>query len=291
MKLRISASTDVGKERTNNEDAYLFCSDLCASQWNIPCSRPVHLGEWGAFAVVADGMGGENAGEVASAIAMETFKTEFLSADLHEVTSSDERVIAFLRNCVSTADRAIQRRIETDPTTIGMGTTVVALWLFEEKAYLAWCGDSRCYVFNSEVGLRLLSKDHSYVQELVDAGRLTEREAFDHPDNNVITRCIGDAETSAEPDTRVVHTHHGDIFLLCSDGLNGCIHDDVIETVMHRYGIWQDGGSEALVRAALDAGGFDNVTVVLLSCLSDGAAEMSTGLIDRLKRRFFKRRT
>ena len=143
MKLRISASTDVGKERTNNEDAYLFCSDLCALQWNIPCSRPVHLGEWGAFAVVADGMGGENAGEVASAIAMETFKTEFLSADLHEVTSSDERVIAFLRNCVSTADRAIQRRIETDPTTIGMGTTVVALWLFEEKAYLAWCGDSR----------------------------------------------------------------------------------------------------------------------------------------------------
>lgn len=180
MKINISAKSDIGLERANNEDAFLFCSDLKEQNWNELTNKYIHVGNFGTIAVVADGMGGAKAGEVASKLALETIKKHFNVKNLNSIHSKD--IPTFLIESIELANESIIKHVDSDPETIGMGTTIVLIWLIGQKAYIAWCGDSRCYVFNPKKGLIKLTKDHSYVQELIDKGQISIKESYRHPE-------------------------------------------------------------------------------------------------------------
>jgi protein phosphatase len=264
IKIKIAAGTNVGLVRQNNEDNFIVCSDLVESQWDVQQDKDyIDLGEYGALLVVADGMGGANAGEVASEIAVQMVRDSFVPEEIAKVIGSDEAMLSFEKKVVKAADVTIVNTSKSNKETEGMGTTIVLAWVYQKKAYICWCGDSRCYVFNPNVGLTRLSKDHSFVQELVDKGELDQQYASDHPLSNVITRCLGDTEKHASPDTRIYDVHTGDILLLCTDGLSGpCSDDDIMQIVNEN----QDDINEcltALVGGALMGGGHDNVTVAL----------------------------
>ena len=180
-------------------------------------------------------MGGMNAGETASKIAVETIREWFMPDKLTaEMMSKPELVKQHIVNAIVDADNRIKKEGESDREKEGMGSTVVLAWITGTHAYIAWCGDSRAYCFNTADGLKQLSHDHSYVQELVDSGLLSEDLAFDHPQNNIITRNLGDPNCEACPDIKDYELRDGDLIMLCSDGLCGVLRDSEIETVMRR---------------------------------------------------------
>jgi serine/threonine protein phosphatase PrpC len=210
--------------RPNNEDNYQLDDNLSDNSWGFTADAEVSLGEKGALLVVCDGMGGMNAGEVASDIAVKTIKEWFTTEKLTDATIAAP--CKYIASAIVAADAAIKAHSKTNPDTEGMGSTIVLAWLLGQKVYVGWCGDSRCYRFNPALGLERLSHDHSYVQELVDAGKLTEELAFDHPNNNIITRSLGDPRGAAQPDTKEFDLYDQDIILLCSDGLCGTLRDN-----------------------------------------------------------------
>lgn len=267
FKYNLSAGTEIGL-RANNEDNFVVCPDLSSAEWIIPqVSDYADLGEFGALLVVADGMGGHNAGEVASAIAIDTVQQMFTPERLKDVVSDDRAIQNFLIDVVKTADLNILNRAKKDSSTQGMGTTLVMAWILADKVYVCWCGDSRCYMLNKDKGLMRLSKDHSYVQELVDRGELEPQYAMDHPLSNVITRCLGDMDRRAVPDTRIFQLHDGDIILLCSDGLCGYCTDEQILDILIKYHDNPEICKNELISAALNEGGQDNITVALCNLL------------------------
>lgn len=262
MKIKLSAKTDIGKERDHNEDAFVICPDLSHPNWGKN-KDSLDLGTFGTLLVVADGMGGANAGEVASRLSIESIQNAFNSSDITSIIASEEKIKAFLQDTVKTADKYLNEHMIEHPETIGMGTTLVVCWILKDQAYIVWCGDSRCYVFNPQSGLKALTKDHSYVQELIDKGALTEKAALTHPDSNLITRGLGDFDNSAEADI-VTHTiQPNDMFLLCSDGLCGYCTNNAIENVIKTYYDDVDGCCDKLMELALGAGGYDNICIVL----------------------------
>lgn len=290
MRIKLTAGTNVGCIRTNNEDNFITNVDLSRPDWFLPKdpSEAVNLCDEGCALVVADGMGGLNAGEVASAIAVEHVKQEFLDANLKKIVKSEKDVERFMTEIVTKADTAIKKRVKKDPTTKGMGTTLIFTWVIGNKAYLSWCGDSRGYIFNPASGLRRISKDHSYVQELVDAGKLDAELAFDHPNSNIITRCLGDFKDKAHPDFNIITLKKGDRILLCSDGLCGVCRDEEIIDTMNNYHEDIEECKKALINAALNAGGYDNVTVALLEVVEDDCA---TDINDTCEIKSKKRKT
>ena len=274
VKIKLAAGTNVGLVRQNNEDNFVVSSDLSTSEWLVPQAGPyADLGELGALLVVADGMGGANAGEVASAIAVETIQKKYTPEALKDVIGDDKCIQEFMKDVVKEADLNIFNHSKEDKSTQGMGTTIVMAWLLGNKAYICWCGDSRCYVLNKKHGLIQLSKDHSYVQELVDKGELSPELMHDHPLSNVITRCLGDTENRADPETRIYQLHNGDIIMLCSDGLCGICHDDAILETMIQYHEDPMECKNELISIALSAGGYDNVTIALANIQNDEESE------------------
>ena len=269
MKIKIVAVTDTGKERANNEDAYIICPDLSQQDWShseTPTYIP--LNKYGSLLVVADGMGGANAGEVASSIATKSIRRAF-SKDNVENAIKNNGIEDLLYSCIKDADESINQKIYEDPDTSGMGTTIVVCWVIGNIAYIAWCGDSRCYVYNAFKGLKLLSKDHSLVQELIDKGEITEKEASTHPDNNVITRGLGDVNSQSHPDIVKYSINPNDILLLCSDGLCGYSTNKEIEHILDTNSIDVMKCRDELLKLALDAGGYDNICISLASLITD----------------------
>lgn len=262
--IKITASTNMGLVRTNNEDNFIVSPNLEKNEWMLSNPGEYHeLGKYGALIVVADGMGGANAGEVASEIAVETVKSMCTPEELEKLDYSDANIAEFMTKLVNQADLNIEARGKEDDSTKGMGTTIVMAWIYNNVAHICWCGDSRCYVYNSNVGLQRLSKDHSYVQDLVDKGDLDPENAFDHPYSNVITRCLSDSDTKAEPDCRTYNLVDGDILLLCTDGLSGLCRDEETMEILTRHGDDVVACNSNLIEAALNAGGHDNVTSAL----------------------------
>ncbi|WP_302774310.1 PP2C family protein-serine/threonine phosphatase [Parabacteroides johnsonii] len=266
FKFKLGAQTNVGCVRTNNEDNFVVSADLNAGEWLLPrdCHTVFTLGNKGAMLVVADGMGGLDAGEIASRIAVDTMK-EFFSADkiTDEIVKDASTIRKYMYEAVVAADNAIKRKSREEKSVKSMGTTLVAAWLFDGYANIIWCGDSRGYLFNPVSGLAQVTKDHSYVQELVDSGRLLPEYAFDHPDNNIITRSLGNPQKAANPDFVRLPLQEGEVILLCTDGLNSMLRDEEIEAVMQETSNEIDTCTKALIQGALDLGGHDNVTVVL----------------------------
>ena len=293
-RISISAVTDAGKEREGNEDAFIFRPDLSQRQTHEGGSQSTggfaDMGPWGSVIIVADGMGGANAGEVASDIATHSVMA-FLSDSRKEEPGTSPadtgKAVQTLKDAIAKAEADINAYVCAHPETCGMGTTIVTAWIIGGKALVAWCGDSRCYVYNPSEGLRRLTKDHSLVQQMVDRGDITEEEAFSHPDNNIITKGLGDFDTAAAADT-VVHTlSPSDMLLLCSDGLCGyCTDADMGRTLAKGYPD-TNACRDALLRMALDAGGCDNICIAVAA--TDGAEAGSptrTSLLRRLKNVF-----
>ena len=276
MKVKITAVTNTGKERTNNEDAYLLCPDILLQDWTQDgTSSYIPLNKYGSVFVVADGMGGANAGEVASALATNSVRRAF-SKEKVENALKEGNIEGILQSCIKEADAAINKRICEDPDTFGMGTTIVVCWVIDNTAHVAWCGDSRCYVYNPYKGLRQLTKDHSLVQELIDKGEITEEEAFTHPDNNVITRGLGDFDSQSIPEIIKYPLRGNDIILLCSDGLCGYCTNKEIEKVIEKYNTDITKCRDELMKLALDEGGYDNICIVLASLIGDSQSVPSS---------------
>ena len=262
IKIKLLAGTNVGL-RDNNEDNFTVCPDLTLDKWMIPSNHQdtIPLGKKGCLIVVADGMGGMNAGEVASDIAIKTVQQLFAPAVLPaDVLAKPESMKSYLKKVIVQADLQVKQHCKEDPATEGMGSTIVIAWLYEANVYVAWLGDSRAYSFVPDKGISRLSKDHSYVQQLVDANVITEDEAMDHPQSNVITRSLGDTSQKAKPDVVSHPVQAGEIILLCSDGLCGVCTDAEISEIIQMHQDDLQTCKEVLTDAALRAGGSDNIT-------------------------------
>lgn len=271
ISFRLFAGTNVGL-RENNEDNFAVCPDLTQNEWIVPADQrqELPLGKMGSIMVIADGMGGQNAGEVASAIAVDTvqelFSPDKMPADVLEKT---DNIKSFLKNVIYEADLRVKKQSEECPDTYGMGSTIVIAWLLESKLYIAWLGDSRAYSYIPNKGIGRLSKDHSYVQQLVDSGALTDEEAMNHPNSNIITRSLGDISQKAKADVAEYGVVDGEIILLCSDGLCGVCPDAQIGGIIEEEQADLVQCKERLTTAALAAGGSDNITISLLQISSD----------------------
>lgn len=237
--LKTFSITDIGKKRRVNQD-YVYTSEN--SIGNLP-----------NLFIVADGMGGHNAGDFASKLTVETM--------LKEIEESFEKnPVKILSKAIATANDVIRRKAAETPDMEGMGTTVVAATSIGKYLHVANVGDSRLYVVGKEI--RQVTKDHSLVEEMVRIGTISHSEARNHPDKNIITRAIG-AAVEVEPDFFTVELQEGDEVLMCTDGLTNMLEDEEIRMIM-------SGGrdivekAQALVEAANANGGRDNISVVLI---------------------------
>jgi serine/threonine protein phosphatase PrpC len=233
------AESDTGRQRTANEDSYF-------------ARAPIF--------VVADGMGGAQAGEVASRIATEAFEPG---------NDRDEAPEVYLRSVAESANSRIHELSREDSSRSGMGTTLTAALIADDEISLAHVGDSRAYLFR-DGQLRQLTNDHSLVEELRRQGRLTEEQASEHPQRSIITRALG-PEPTVEVDTMTYPARPGDVFLLATDGLTTMLSEDEIAEALRSQSDLRRA-VRRLVRAANDAGGRDNITVVAFRLEEAGAA-------------------
>ncbi len=227
--------TDIGRIREVNQDAYY-----------VP-----QAGE--EFAIVADGMGGHRAGEVASRIAVEEYRRWLKCAP-----RPNEEAI---RYAVSEANRKIYETARREPDKSGMGTTLTSLWFDANRVYLAHIGDSRAYRVRDNM-IAQLSRDHSLVAEMVARGEITEEEARVHPKRHYITRAMGTQKYVAA-DIRRYDRIQGDIWLLCSDGLSNYVEADELLGILLGKGEWQEK-LDRMVELALKRGGADNITALVI---------------------------
>lgn len=237
------AGSDTGRQRRANEDSMLALSPLF---------------------VVADGMGGAQAGEVASRIAVEFFGQGIADAPEPELA---------LISIAQAANARIHELSHSNAEQAGMGTTLTAVYVGEEQVAIAHVGDSRAYCLRYGELLRL-TDDHSLVDELVREGRLTPEEAIEHPQRSVITRALG-PEMTVEVDTSSYRGRAGDVYLLCSDGLTTMVPEARLKEVLLAHRTLREAG-EALIAVANEAGGRDNITVVLLRL---GEVDRDTGVL------------
>ena len=224
--------TDVGKVRANNQDAPIVSEKL-------------------RLYGVADGMGGHKGGEVAS-----TSARDDLLRELEGKTPS----VAALSGAIEEVNRQIYHQQEHDDALTGMGTTLSVLWMSDNFVYIGHVGDSRVYLLR-DGEFKQMTLDHSLVEQLVREGVLTEEEAQNHPMRNIITRAIGTDE-SVEVDVVVEERSKGDLWLACSDGLHGLVDDRQMRDALRQYA--PEKAADVLLKAALDAGGRDNVTLVIV---------------------------
>ena len=231
-----SAETNVGLQRSNNEDAFLDCPEH--SLW-----------------VVADGMGGHAAGEVASSIAIQVIRDSF-------------RKKRSLKSSIQAAHSAVLRASKEGLGSPGMGTTVVALQSQKNVFNIGWVGDSRAYL-HKKGHLKQLTKDHSYVQMLFDSGLIDEDDMANHPDKNIITQCLGSTELDeVEVSELSGQWRPSEKILLCSDGLSDLVTEDEITAIIDSAKNIT-AATTSLINAALQRGGKDNVTVVLIEYKSN----------------------
>jgi PPM family protein phosphatase len=256
VQLYVAARSDVGMIRAGNEDN--FYADAST--------------ERGLF-IVADGMGGHAAGEVASEMAVNIVSRELGALRDVKTTDAPVRVADALRK----ANLAIYERTISEVDKQGMGTTVSVLILAGARYLIGQVGDSRVYLLR-ENKLRQLTKDHSYVQEQVDAGFLTPEQARYHPYSNVITRCVG-ASDSVEPDTYTGEIRTGDIFLVATDGLTGMVDDRRLQQLLLAPAT-PGRVVDALIAEANGRGGLDNITAVVVKVTAADDGESNTPTIE-----------
>jgi protein phosphatase len=231
-------ASDTGKKRRRNEDSYVVAPPLFA---------------------VADGMGGAQAGEVASKVAAAALEETDPGA-----LSGPERVTSLIEE----ANRRVYERAHADPSTSGMGTTMTVALVEGTEVTIGHVGDSRAYLVR-DGSLEQLTEDHSLVNELLKSGKLSPQEAETHPQRSVITRAVG-TDPDVDVDAFIVSAHEGDVFLLCSDGLTDMVRDDDILDTVERFHDDLDRATKSLISAANRGGGEDNITVIAFTIAADG---------------------
>lgn len=247
--LEIASRTDSGMVRSHNEDS-VACEPACG------------------LAVLADGMGGYNAGEVASGIAVSVVASE-ISQRLQDASPTDrddrtgeELGVSLLRDNIRKANASIFHAAQSQPQYAGMGTTIVSGLFYDNRVAVAHVGDSRMYRLRGET-LVAITRDHSLLQEQIDGGIISVADARLSNNKNLVTRAVGiDAEVAAE-----IHVHDvlaGDIYLLCSDGLNDMLEDEDIQSALYAMQGNLPLAAEQLIQMANDNGGRDNVSVILV---------------------------
>lgn len=237
--LKTFSITDIGKKRQLNQD-YVYTSEMPIG--NLP----------NVF-IVADGMGGHNAGDYASKYTVETIVQEIARA-------REKNPVTIIKNAIGIANEHIRQKAEEDVHLYGMGTTLVVATCLGDILQVANVGDSRLYVVNDRI--TQITRDHSLVEEMVRLGGIDRETARSHPDKNIITRAIGASET-VKVDFFTVKLQRGDIVLMCSDGLTNMLEDEEIRMILNGQRDIVEKAEE-LVRAANNNGGKDNIAVVLI---------------------------
>jgi len=244
---RYAGATDTGRKRRRNEDAYVVAPPLFA---------------------VADGMGGAQAGEIASKLAAAALEDTDAGA-----LSGEDRVMSLIHE----ANRRVYERSNEDPNASGMGTTITVALVEDSRVTIGHVGDSRAYRYRAG-SIEQITEDHSLVNELMKSGKLSPEEAETHPQRSVITRALG-TDPDVDVDSFTVEAQVGDVFLLCSDGLTTMVDDDNILGVIEKYHDDLDRATKSLVSAANRGGGEDNITVVAFA-ISDGGETARMPAVD-----------
>lgn len=264
-KLRSVGLSDTGRVREHNEDAFAGDTDI------------------GLF-VLADGMGGYNAGEVASGIAVKTVMNLVREAyAVQELSGTDKatglsRPAIILRDAIARANKIIHHTAKSQEQCEGMGTTIVAGLFYDNRIIMAHVGDSRMYRLRGE-GFEQVTMDHSLLQELVDRGFYTPEEAQRVTNKNYVTRALG-VEPAVEVEVHEEPVQRGDYLMLCSDGLSDLVEDEDIHLTINTFGANLDTVSRQLVQLANDNGGRDNISVLLIQVLDLFPARK--GILDRI---------
>lgn len=300
ITFRMAAWTDAaGKYDPNaplegNEDNYYVDDDLGDNTpSHLVADEDILLSDCGMLMAVADGMGGMNAGEVASQIAHDTVAEFFAPGKITaQLAATHESRSRYLEEVVRETDRRIKEDARINSEHEGMGSTLIMAWIVNGELTLTWIGDSRAYRFNPVTGIEPLSRDHSYVQELADKGIITYEQTFEHPQGNIVTRSLGDTTQKAKPESRLFKVCNNDIILLCSDGLSGVLRDkktydengqlypgDNLEDIIRNHQESLRECREALWIAAEKADWYDNVTAILCKIYSGAGACLATDKI------------
>ena len=272
MALEIVNISDVGRKRPHNEDSTI--------------SDPEH-----GLVILADGMGGYKAGEVASAIAVMTvledvkagLKNGNISSDMPTGNLSNQS--SLVKNAINHANSNIYNIAKTDAECHGMGTTIVTGLISGDRISIGNVGDSRLYRLRNGK-FQQITKDHSLIQELVDRGLYTPEEAQAKMPKNLVTRALG-LDSEVEIDIIEDQVETGDIFLLCSDGLNDMVNDEEIHLTLSKYSANLVQAAESLVQLANKNGGKDNISVVLVRIVEEKATPDEGGYFRRILKRFF----
>lgn len=261
VKISVFGKTDLGKTRDHNEDCFLVANLTTKTASLLPEVREHTLGEKGTLLVVADGMGGAAAGEVASELATDTIYDHMIGTWCEDDESTPQQFAYRLKEAVEEANGKIHTYAKEHPDLRGMGTTTTAVGFLDDQIYLTQVGDSRAYLVRNGTASQL-TKDQSLMQRLVDAGELTEEEAEKSERRNIILQALG-----PEAKVRVDLTHQsirkGDMVILCSDGLSGLVKKDEIAAVVTQDGKDLVTMCSELIAMANERGGPDNITVII----------------------------
>ena len=238
----VFAKTDIGKAREINQDYYYISDDT-----EIP-----------QLYILADGMGGYKGGEIASSLAAES-AARYIKSNFSSNLIEKEEILKLVENAVEYANMVVYEKSKEVEELEGMGTTLEICLIYNNKAYIGHVGDSRIYRIRKDV-IRKLTKDHSYVQKLIEDKKITREEAKSHPKKNMLTKALG-CTPYVEPDIRARNFEKGDIFIMCSDGLTNMVDEKQIYDIVTRD---IEKAAEELVNEANAAGGYDNITVIII---------------------------
>ena len=239
----VFAKTDIGKVREINQDYY-----YTSEENSIP-----------KLCILADGMGGYKGGEVASKLAVDSAR-KYIENNFSNNFSEKEEILKLIGNAVEYANMVVYEKSKEVQELEGMGTTLEICLIYNNKAYIGHIGDSRIYRIRKDV-IRKLTKDHSYVQQLVEDKKITREEAKVHPKKNMLTRALG-CTPYVEPDLRARNFEKGDIFIMCSDGLTNMVEEKRIYELVKQD---INTATNNLVNEANLAGGYDNITVIIIN--------------------------
>jgi len=270
IMIRVFGKTDVGRARDHNEDNYLV-ADLTKRDPSLPTAeRAYEMGERGLLLMVADGMGGAAAGELASEMATDTIYKHLLAEWLSEDEATGQRFAYRLKEAVESANNAIHDYAKAHPENRGMGTTATAVGILGDHLYVTQVGDSRAYLIRGK-DAHQLTKDQSLMQRLVEAGELTEEEAAQSERRNIILQALG-PDAKVKVDLTHQDLRRGDILVLCSDGLSGQVKkEEIAKAALDTQDL--TAAATRLVALANERGGPDNITVVLARVDGDGLAQ------------------
>lgn len=240
--MKVFAKSDVGKAREMNQD-YFFISNP---------EDEIKL------FILADGMGGYNGGEVASSLAVQSAKSYILN-NFNKIEHDKETILKLIKNAVEYANMVVYEKSKKEKELEGMGTTIEVCLIYNNRVYIGHVGDSRVYRLRKEF-FRKLTKDHSYVEQLVSDGTISKEEAYNHPKKNMLTKALG-CTAFVEPDCLIKGFQKGDIILMSSDGLTNMLKDEEIYNIIKNN---PEKAVDELIDKANSLGGYDNITVIII---------------------------